>query len=414
MATASSGSPTSACANPKHERRYANRRRHWNAAIHESRTGKRLGAGRRPDRVYSLGVTLYELLTQTPSTPGDDRQTLIRQIINEEPVALVRSIRPCRSIWRRSCSARWPVARRPIRIGPSAGRRLGTVPRRQAHARAATIARRSLGKVGPPPSIAGHAGRRGARAFDHRLRGRHGDARPGNRPARRPHSPSRSTTQRSRKKISNERSDISARPARGRSVRRPPFRSAGRNSRRRIGATGSAARYAPLLPSICRRRRQRPGLRQETALAHFKSAVIAARLGAVNDAIKEYESSQHVFEELVRTEPTRVEPRAQLALAHNNLGLLYAARSETDRARQEYLKAIEIQKRLVQEHADDPVVAGQLAESEANLGMLLDQSGDTKGAEQSLRSPSRCCVRSLIHRRASQSCRATWRSRVTT
>ena len=120
-------------------------------------------------------------------------------------------------------------------------------------------------------------------------------------------------------------------------------------------------------------------------LAHFKSAAIAARLGAVNDAIKEYESSQQVFEELIHADPTRLEPRAQLALSHNNLGLLYAGRSEADRARAEYLKAIEIQKRLVQEHADDPIVAGQLAESEANLGLLLDQAGESKGAEQSLR-----------------------------
>ena len=73
-----------------------------------------------------------------------------------------------------------------------------------------------------------------------------------------------------------------------------------------------------------------PALRHETALAHFKSAVIAARLGAVGDAIKEYESSQRVFEELVHDEPTRIEPKAQLALAHNNLGLLYAARSEAE------------------------------------------------------------------------------------
>ncbi len=128
-----------------------------------------------------------------------------------------------------------------------------------------------------------------------------------------------------------------------------------------------------------------PTLRQETALAHFKSAVIAAKLGAVNDAIKEYESSQKGLAELLNAEPARTEPRAQLAVSHNNLGLLFAARSEADRARQEYAKAIEIQTRLVSEHADDPVFAGQLAESEANLGLLLDQLGDAKGAEQSLR-----------------------------
>src|SRR3954453_21295799 len=43
--------------------------------------------------VYSLGVTLYELLTQAQAHPSEDRQTLIRQIINEEPVA-PRKINP--------------------------------------------------------------------------------------------------------------------------------------------------------------------------------------------------------------------------------------------------------------------------------------------------------------------------------
>jgi hypothetical protein len=37
--------------------------------------------------VYSLGVTLYELLTQRPAYPGDDRQHLLRQIIHDEPIA---------------------------------------------------------------------------------------------------------------------------------------------------------------------------------------------------------------------------------------------------------------------------------------------------------------------------------------
>jgi serine/threonine protein kinase len=35
--------------------------------------------------IYSLGVTLYELLTLEPAFPGTDRQELLRQIAFEEP-----------------------------------------------------------------------------------------------------------------------------------------------------------------------------------------------------------------------------------------------------------------------------------------------------------------------------------------
>ena len=94
-------------------------------------------------------------------------------------------------------------------------------------------------------------------------------------------------------------------------------------------------------------------LRQETALAHFKSAVIAARLGAIPDAIQEYETSQKLLTALIESDSSAVEPQAQLALAHNNLGLLYAGNSEYELARQEYASAITIQQQLVRKDKGD-------------------------------------------------------------
>jgi serine/threonine protein kinase len=56
----------------------------------EQAAGQRLVVDHRTD-IYSLGATLYELLTFRPIFDGTDRQTLLRQILNEEP-------RPPRSV----------------------------------------------------------------------------------------------------------------------------------------------------------------------------------------------------------------------------------------------------------------------------------------------------------------------------
>jgi len=50
----------------------------------EQASGRRNQVDQRTD-VYSLGATLYELLTLQPLFPGQDRQKLLHQILNEEP-----------------------------------------------------------------------------------------------------------------------------------------------------------------------------------------------------------------------------------------------------------------------------------------------------------------------------------------
>jgi tetratricopeptide (TPR) repeat protein len=127
-----------------------------------------------------------------------------------------------------------------------------------------------------------------------------------------------------------------------------------------------------------------PHLEQELALAHFKSAMIAGKIGATADAIRQYEAAQQILAEIAKNE-SAPDARAQLAVTHNNLGLLLAARGEVDAARDHYQEAIALQQKLVAADAKDVGFTIQLAESRANLGMLLDQIGDADGAEQSLR-----------------------------
>ena len=78
----------------------------------EQALAKRVPIDHRTD-VYSLGATLYELLTLQPAFAGKDRQELLRQIAFEEPKP-PRRIDEGRSrrSWRSSSSRRWRRTRR--------------------------------------------------------------------------------------------------------------------------------------------------------------------------------------------------------------------------------------------------------------------------------------------------------------
>ncbi len=124
-----------------------------------------------------------------------------------------------------------------------------------------------------------------------------------------------------------------------------------------------------------------PELKHELALAHFKSGVIEAKLGNAAQAVTEYKDAQSLLEELTADKPANTQLLSQLALAHNNLAILAAARRDTDESRARYELARDIQRRLVAGNPDEPTFVAQLAESQSNLGLLLDSQGDTAAAE---------------------------------
>ncbi len=127
-----------------------------------------------------------------------------------------------------------------------------------------------------------------------------------------------------------------------------------------------------------------PKLQHELSLAYFKSGVIEAKLGNTAQAVKEYAATQELFEKLTASDPANDQLLSQLALTHNNLAILAAARRDNAEARLRYEEAIRVQHRLADEHPDKPAYAAQLAESQSNLGMLLDAEGDPAAAETAL------------------------------
>jgi serine/threonine protein kinase/tetratricopeptide (TPR) repeat protein len=321
--------------------------------------------------VYSLGATLYELVTLAHSHRGEDRPTLLRQIVNDEPVP-PRKINPAVPIdletivlgamaktqndryvsaqaladdLDRFLTGKPTLARRPTVVD-----RMGKWARR--HRALVTVAACAIALVSVV-SVVGLV------------------------------------------LLAREQAQTSAALA---DAKRHFHQARNAVDHFGVGLSDKLAEYPGaegvrrdlLLDTLAYYRQfakdagDDPQLRQETAVAHFKSGAIAAKLGAVSDAILEYETAQKLFQQLADDDATRTEPLAQLALTHNNLGLLFADRSDTARARWEYGDAIAIQERLVRQRGGDGEFAGDLAESQANLGLLLDQLGDSKGAEHAL------------------------------
>jgi serine/threonine protein kinase len=335
--------------------------------------------------VYSLGVTLYELLTQRPANPGDDRPSLMRQIAGEDPVA-------------------------PRRLNPAVPVDLETIvlaamakPREErytsAQALADDLARFLAGEptLARRPSLTDRAAKWARRHRALVALGACATVVLSLTLAVGMVLLAREQSQTSSALIEAENNSRAARQNFDRAERhfeqaREAVDQFGMElADRLLEIPGAEPVRQELLIKTLRYYRQfvsdagdDPTLRRELALAHFKSGVIAAKLGATSDAITAYETAQRLLAELLSSD-TKGESHSNLAVAHNNLALLLAARGDVARARREFDAAITIQKQLAAQHATDPVFRGQLAESQANLGMLFDQIGDATEAERSLR-----------------------------
>ncbi|HEY3395370.1 MAG TPA: serine/threonine-protein kinase [Lacipirellulaceae bacterium] len=322
--------------------------------------------------VYSLGVTLYELLAQKHAHPGEDRETLLRQIIGDDPIPPRRH------------NPAVPVDLETIVLAAMAKSRDERYA--SAQAMADDLERFLAGKptLARRPTLADRAAKWARRHRSMVALGMGAAILLSIISAVGTAMLAREQAQTSAALVKAKQYFRQSRGAVDHFGMRLPDRLVeipGTEAVRRDLHQSALAYYRQFLEEAA----DDPELRFDLAVTHFKSGVIAAKLGASDEAVQQYNRAVVILEELTAIDAPPAEQLAQLAVTNNNLALLFAARGKVAAARDHYEEAIAIQQRLVREHAEEPMYAGHLAESQANLGMLLDQIGEADKAERALR-----------------------------
>jgi serine/threonine-protein kinase len=146
----------------------------------------------------------------------------------------------------------------------------------------------------------------------------------------------------------------------------------------------------PFLDDFVRQRAEDPKLEAERGRAYLKLAVIRAEIGEVGQAMRDYEVVKGIAVRLAAAYPAEADYRNALAVCHNNLGRLLARQGKRAEAEAAYREALRLQQDLVA--AARPAVAdygNALAVSHNNLGLLLADQGKWAEAETAYRAAVR-------------------------
>jgi eukaryotic-like serine/threonine-protein kinase len=336
----------------------------------EQATGKQALVDPRSD-IYSLGATLYELLTLRPAFGGDDRQAVMHAIGEQEPMA-PRTIDPAIPIdletivlqaMAKSRDERYLTAQQ---LADDLNRFLEGKP---------TLARR--------PTLADRAGKWVRR---HRmvvalaagfLLVLTGVSTTGAILLSREHGRKQAALEAAQANLEQAREVVN--------------RFGGQFAQELAKLPGSEPlRMAVLNDTLnyheqfIKRAAGNPELKSDLAATHFHSGSIASQLGDQSKALASFEKAITLFAELAEAAAKPAEHRQQQATALNNLALLYAAQGKADEARKRYNTAIQLQSDVVASDASPKAASRLLAELYTNRGLLERQNGDAIEARKSL------------------------------
>ena len=125
-----------------------------------------------------------------------------------------------------------------------------------------------------------------------------------------------------------------------------------------------------------------PSLRADLALTYGKIGSLADEIGYVEEAVVAHEKALAIFETLAAGAPDHLDYQRRLALCRNNLAKTLRRAGRIDEAENAYQRAIDLQNKLVRRTRDEQY-SSDLAVSYINLGLLLSETGAEEKAEQS-------------------------------
>jgi hypothetical protein len=331
--------------------------------------------------VYSLGITLYELLTLGPAFEGSDRQELIRRIVEDEPT-------------------------RPRRINPSNPLDLENIVlkaisknREERYATAQELAddlrrfREGMPTFARRPTLAGRIAKWGRR---HRKAVRASAAVAATMVAGLIVAFCMIAREQGRTQAALKKSeDNVARAGKYfRQARQVVDQFGIRHAEQlaavpgaeplRQGVLGETLSY---YQEFIQQADDDPSLRSDLATTYFKMGAIREQLGGARQALAAYRRAEALFQQLFAEQPADGRHLAEVAVCQNNIGWLLSQMGNTAESRAAYLDAIATQERLVAEHAaekgDVARFRSDLALTYGNLGLLEQQTGDTAKAAES-------------------------------
>jgi tetratricopeptide (TPR) repeat protein len=322
--------------------------------------------------IYALGATLYELLTLTPAFPGDDRQQLLRQIADEEPIAPRRHNptipRELETIVLKAMAkepeSRYATAqnlaedlRRFLESKPIKARRPSLAER------AAKWARRHMALVTAALVVLMIAV--ASLATSTVLIAR-----------------ARSDAQRQRDEARRAVDAMYTQVAEKWLAQQPKLEAIQRDFL--IKALGYYQQFS-------RQQSSEPHLRQETAQAYYRVGQIQSKLGRHAEAEKAYHEALNMQEELMRRFPSASECRRDAAASHAGLGFLLRTTGRSEEAIRFLHQAIDLQTKVVDDFPGDPGHRSLLARHLLSLSQVLLVESQFDDAERAARSGLEIC-----------------------